>query len=92
MDIKKIKESILLLVDDKMDKATIDKINAIAGECDNADKDIAKLENDYNQMKLDYVDIIRHGGGTAKYNQQDKPNPTPPSFEDIMNQVIAKRK
>lgn len=92
MDTKKIKEAILLLIDDKMDKATIDKINSIAAECDNTDTAIAKLEEDYNQMKLDYVDIIRHGGGTAKYNQQDKPNPAPANFEDIMNQVIAKRK
>lgn len=90
--IKKLKEAILLMIKDDMTKEQIDSFNNLANQCDTIAKDIEKSEADYKALKLDYADIVRNGGGTKKYQEQDKPNPQPKSFEDIMAEVIAQRK
>lgn len=89
LDFTKAKEGLKALLNEKTSKEDADKIASLSKELDDLEKQNQEDNQKYEDLKGDYIEMIKESGFKGK--QSSITDDAPKSLEDCISEVIAKR-
>lgn len=90
-NLKKLIDGITGMMDSKMPKEQLDALTSLKTMAENIDKDFDSKDKELQSLKNDYIDMVRNGGGSVKYDGQDEPNQQGKSFEQCVKEVLKNK-
>ena len=84
-----IKEGLNNFIKTEMEKEEIDKIASLNTLLDNINTEYETVGNEYNELKIDYIKIVKNTSFKSDHDPREDDIGRAPSIEDLTNEIFG---